>query len=374
MTQFAYLDNQTITRPGSIAIHQWVEGHKERWGSLKTLHQVGQPLERYAEKMTKRLLDMMGASRGKFIYCHRGAEAVNAVLFSHFIEESGRNHFLAPITSEADVLLSFKRLLKLQCTETLLEVNEEGVITPETLRPAIRPRTSLLSVPWANRLTGVLYPIEELSAVCREKDIRLHVDATAVVGKWFFRWDDLAVDYLTFDGALLHGVEGTGGILMHPDAPFHPLVVGDGENHLSGLSALTVAMTEAFNGFEQLHLEVARLRTLFEKEIQAAIPDARVLFANAERLPHITAITFPGANSEALLYLLSRKKVYASIGGGQTQKLAHVLTATGVDDLSAECAVSFGLSLETTDQEIMYAVQAIAESVQLLRACSQGGV
>lgn len=375
MTQFAYLDNQTSTRPGAIAIHQWVEGHKERWGSMKTLHQVGQPLERYAQKMTSRLLDVLGASsNGKFIYCHGGAEAVNAVLFSHFTKESGKNHFLAPITAETDVLLSFKRLLKMQCTETLLNVNEEGVVTPETLLAAIRPRTSLLSVPWANRLTGVLYPIEELSMVCRDKGIQMHVDATAVLGKWFFRFDDLLIDYLTFDGALLHGVEGMGGILMHQNTPFHPWIAGDGGQNLSGLSALTVALTEAFNGFEQFHLEVARLRALFEKEIQALIPDARVLFPLAERLPHITAISFPGADSEALLYLLSRKKVYASIGGGQTQKLAHVLTATGVDDSTAQCALSFGLSLETTEQEILYAVQVIAESVKLLRRCSQGGV
>ncbi len=377
MTYSAYLDNHTVTKPTAPVIHQWNEVQKERWGSLSTLHQAGQPLAAQGEKVYAQLLEMLGAGReNNFFYCHSGAEAVNAVLWSHYFEEmheTGKNHILASALGDADLLLGIKRLTKFHCVETLIQVNAHGQVTKEALTEAIKPRTSLVSLPWVNRLTGVIYPIEELGEVCRERGVRFHVDASGVVGKWFFRFDDCHVDYLTFDGTLIHAPQGTGGVLVKKGIAFHPLIWGLSGVNLAGASALCFALAESFNRFEHFHLETARLRNRLEKEVLAALPDTHLFFTDAERLPHTAVMAFPEVESEALLYLLSRKRVYASIGGGAMQKLFHVLATSGVDDELAHCAMSFSLSDETTEAEIDYAVAAIIECVQALKRCSQGG-
>jgi cysteine desulfurase len=90
-----------------------------------------------------------------------------------------------------------------------------------------------------------------------------------------------------------------------------------------------------------------------------------------ERLPNCTAIAFPGVVSDALLNLLHRRGVYASLGGGQSQKLSHILIASGVDETLSLCALSFSLSVETTEEEVDYAIKTIVECAQKLKDMSK---
>ena len=132
------------------------------------------------------------------------------------------------------------------------------------------------------------------------------------------------------------------------------------------------ALTEASRHFDHLNLETSRLKRQLELGVVAGFPDAIVLFKDVEQLPNCTVITFPGVDSDALLYLLNRRGVYASMGGGQAQKLFHVLTACHIDETLARCALSFSLSYETTEEEIAYAVQMIIECAIKLKKCSAG--
>ena len=104
------------------------------------------------------LLQELGAGKeDQFFFCYSGAEAINGVFFSHYLEEvreSGKNHILTTNIEDAPTLLSLKRLEKFHCVEKILPVNGQGQITRSALEEAIKPRTSLLSLAWANSLTG----------------------------------------------------------------------------------------------------------------------------------------------------------------------------------------------------------------------------
>lgn len=372
----AYLDHHTATRPSSGAVDSLLSFYREKWGAVTSPHQMGQEPLFFLSQHLDTILQELGASKeDQFHFCHSGAEAINAVLFSHYLEEvreAGRNHILTTNVEEAPILLSLKRLEKFHCVEKILSVNAQGQITRAMVEEGIKPRTSLLSLSWANRLTGVIHPIADIAEVCREKGIRLHVDASAVIGKLFFHFEDLGIDYLSFDGSVIHAPQGTGGVLVKGGLTFHPLVAGDPNLHAGGVSALAKALSESSDHFDHLNLETARLRDQLESGVQRGVADAVVLFKEVERLPNCTVIAFPGVESDALLYLLNRKGVYASMGGGQTQKLFHVLTASGVDPLMAHCALSFSLSHETTEEEISYAVQTIVDCALQLKQCSAG--
>ena len=112
------------------------------------------------------------------------------------------------------------------------------------------------------------------------------------------------------------------------------------------------------------------MRDRLEQGIKQQIPDAVVFFEHVERLPNCTAIAFPDVMAEALLYLLYRHGVYATIGGGTIQRLSHVLIASGVSSLLAQSAISFSLSFDTTQEQIDYAIETIVLCVGRLRKCS----
>ncbi len=372
----AYLDNHTMSRPVKATIYQLLPFFREKWGATSAPHQMGQELFASLSKHLDEISQEFGAKKeDQFYFCSSGAEAVNAVFFSHYLEEireSGKNHILTSNIEDAPTLLSLKRLEKFHCVEKVLPVNEQGQITKAMVEEAIKPRTSLLSLSWANSLTGVMHPIADIAEICREKGVRLHVDASTVIGKVFFQFGDLPIDYLTFDGSLIHAPKGTGGLLVKEGISFHPLIVGNANSNPGGIAALSAALLESSRYFDHLNLETARLRDELEKGIKEGFKDAVILFKNVERLPNCSVIAFPGVESDALLYLLSRKGVYASMGGGQSQKLFHILSACGIKETLAHSALSFSLSHETTEAEISFAIQTIVDCVQHLSKCSVG--
>ena len=128
---------------------------------------------------------------------------------------------------------------------------------------------------------------------------------------------------------------------------------------------------EAEKRIEKLRSEIARLRDTFEAELRLAIPDCKILFQDAERLPHISAVAFPGVMAESLLYALHRRNVFASIGGGQFQKLSTQLKSCGMPDELSHSALSFALSHDTTEENLAEALDVIVSSVRKLKACSE---
>lgn len=376
MRGMAYLDNHTVTRPSSMAVDRWLYAQKERWGSIPALHQGGQELLSYSNRSIEQIKQVLGAhSEDEFIGCGSGAEAINAVLFSHYLSEmreTGKNHVLISSVAEAPLFLSLKRLEKFHCAEKILPMNDSGRITAEAVSEAIKPRTSLVSLSWADGLTGVIHPIEEIAEVCRSKGVALHVDASYMIGKWFFQFKDLEIDYLTWEGALCHAPHGVGGLLVKKGRAFHPFVLGERGCYAGAVAGLASALLENASRFEFLSLETARLKKQLERQIKAECPKAFIWFEEEERLPNTTVFSFPGVESEALLYLLSRQRVYGTIGGGVLPKLSHVLSMSGVPDLLARCSISFSLSYETTEEEIFYAAEKIIENVKQLQQCSAG--
>ena len=369
-----YLDHHTATRPFPRAIEAWLPFMREHWGSTTAPHQMGQELFGPLNERTESILESLGANSGdRFSFFSSSFDAISHLYLSHYFESicnTGKNHILTTNTEEAPVLMSLKRLEDLHCHGKMLSVNAQGQLTKEALEEGLKTRTTLVSISWANGLTGVIHPIADLAAVCKAKDVRLHVDASYAIGKFYFRFEDLDVDYLTFEGSLLHAPKGTAGLLVKGGSSLSaPLSTMMGVS-VGGIAALSQALEEGSQLFDHVCLETARLRDKLEKGIQKGIEDAHVFFQKVERLPNCTAIAFPGVASDALLFLLHRKGVYASLGGGHSQKLSHILLASGIEETLAHCGLSFSLSFDTKEEEIDYAIKTIIECVHKLKAMS----
>ncbi len=176
---------------------------------------------------------------------------------------------------------------------------------------------------------------------------------------------------MTFDGSFIHAPKGTAGLLIKDKTPLSaPLSAMTGMS-VGGIAALAKSIEITAQKMDGMQLETTRLRDLLEKGVVKGFPQAQILFGGQARLPNCTTIAFPGIVSDALLFLLNRKKIYASLGGGHCQKISHLLTASHVDLALAQCALSFSLSFETTQAQIEQAIEAILSSVQTLSRLSE---
>jgi cysteine desulfurase len=277
------------------------------------------------------------------------------LLFTTYIEvirQTGRNHILTTNREERPLFATLAQFEPLGCIQKSVPLNPQGQVTQELLSEAIRPRTALVSLAWANNLTGVIHPMEDLVRVCREKEVYVHVDVSALFGKYFFRLRDLQVDFLTFTSE-----EAT--VLFCKKSSFSkeqkPLTA-------NLLHALNSSVQKKISAFHHFCTETARLKTRFEKAVQSLFPEAIVLFEHVERLPHCSVIAFPGVHSEMLLYALKRRGIDARRGGGEQQKLSELLSASGVEPCLSHAALSFSLSYEMTEEQI----DSIAEVIGAL--------
>lgn len=374
MPSKVYLDHHTATRPLSSSIEAMLPFLRDHWGSLAAPHQMGQELMPAWHQSLESILDVLGAKEGdRFYFFSSNGEAIRELYQWHYLDQirnTGKNHIITTNIEEVAVLSSLKRLEELGCTGKILSVNAQGQLTQALLDEALLPRTSLVSISWANGLTGVIHPITDLAEACKAKEVRLHVDASYMIGKTYFRFEDFHIDFLTFDGSVLHAPKGSAGLIVKENRSFSYPTSSTMGIPVGQVVALAQALEEGRAMFDHFCLETARLRDKLEKGIQEGFPDAVLLFQEAERLPNCSSIAFPGVISDALLFLLNRKGVYASFGGGHCQKLSQVLLASGFDEMLAQCALSFSLSFETKEEEIEDAIETIVESAHQLQKLS----
>ncbi|NGX57678.1 MAG: Cysteine desulfurase IscS [Chlamydiae bacterium] len=377
-----YLDNSFITRPSKEAVNDMIPFLTEKWGSSSAPHQWGHQNLPQMEESYRAIYQMLGADENdQFVFMSSGTEAVNHVIQSAYLDvtmETGKNHFITSAIDEAPQIMAMSRLEKHGCVCRMIDVNEQGYVTAEAVGDAMTPRTAFVSLSWANGMTGVIHPVEEIAKVCKERGVLLHLDASHVLGKLYFDLKQIGADLITFEGSLLHAPQGTGGLWIRDGVKLSPLIVGGNEQggsragpmNLAGLVALGKASKQLAETRDLICMEGARLRNQLETGIQKGFPEATPLFTEQERLPNITAIAFPGIVNEALLFALSEKNLFASIGGGNNQQISLILEACKVDPILAQTTVSFSLSRETTDEEIDRAVKVIVETAKQLRNSS----
>jgi cysteine desulfurase len=338
---------------------------QDHWGASFAPHRMGQELIAALDTRYQMIYDLIGAKESdRFVFTSSGAEALNQVFWSVFIElarKEGKTHIIISSIEDAPTMQCAKRLEELGCTIKIAPVNEQGQIDMEKLTQLINPRTALISVTMAHGLTGVIQPIEEITQIAKDKKVLLHLDATYAVGKYPLQFD---ADYLTFSGDRIHSVKGSGGLFAKEGIPLIPFILGGSEQEglrggsfdIPSFMALSAAAQQSVLYLDMMALEVVRLRDLFENEIQG-----KVLFKDSYRLPNTTLIAFENVHQEALLYFLNRKGIYANIGGPYAAHLSRI----------DETAISFTLSRMTTEEEVLRAAKIINGAVRELQAISE---
>ena len=383
MTERIYLDNITATRPSKAAVFAMQSFFDEFYGSPTAPHTMGSELAPHVAKSYQKIYTLFSApDAATFVFTSSGAEAVSQVIYSAYkdvVRTTGKNQFVTSAIEDAATILAVAKLEDEGCSLKMAKIEaKEGTVTLDTISDVISPRTCLISLSWASALTGVVQPVAEIAKLCKERGILLHLDATQVIGKIFIDLEEVGADFITFNGEQMHAPKGTGG-LFAKGRGIYPLISGEEEiSRLRGgplnvplLIALGQAAGEAVLDSNLYCTEVARLRDKLEQQIVEAYPEAIVFFSGKERLPHISCIAFPGCRNEALLYTLSRKGVFASMGGGGFQQIELVLKACGVDHITAQCALTFSLSKNTTEEEIDRACPIIVEAAKRLRRLSK---
>ncbi len=376
-----YLDNATVSPPSKQVI-SILEKNLDCFASIASPYMYGTEAKKQVIQVFNHIHEVLQIpSSYRIIFTSGGAESLSQVVFSvwnELVRKNGKTHFIASGLSEAPSVLSMSLYESQGGKVYITKASAQGSVSLDDMTACVSPRTSLCSFPMVSGLTGVVQPITEIRALCKQRGILLHVDISHALGKTFLDLEELDADYVTVSLGPLQGPSAAGFLIVKDTSPLLPLISGQNEEFLRGgeidigkLKAASYALEQALADQVLYATEVARIRHSFETSLLAQLEGAQILFGESERAPHISCLSFSGVKNEALLFLLQKRGLFASIGGGVFQTISLQLRNCGVDPTSSDQAISFAFSKDTREDEVEKAVQLIVKAVHELRRLSR---
>ena len=377
-----YADNAATTRMSETAVNAMLPFLRENFGNPSSLHTVGQEAAEALFKARADIARAIGADPREIYFTSGGSESDNqAILTAAAIgSRKGKKHIISDKIEHHAVLHTLKKLEKEGYEVTLLDVDSDGIVSPEAVKAAIRPDTCLVTVMAANNEIGTLEPITEIAALCRESGVLFHTDAVQAVGHIPVDVREIGCDMLSLAGHKFHGPKGVGALFVKKGIPVSTLIEGGaqergkraGTENIAGIVAMAAALSEAVQKLPENMEKTARLRDRLIEGL-SEIEHSALNGSRTNRLPANVNFCFEGIEGESLLLLLDGKGICASSGSACTSGSldpSHVLLAIGRPHEVAHGSLRLTLSEENTEEEIEYIIKAIPEVVAYLRRIS----
>ena len=279
------------------------------------------------------------------------------------------------------MLHTLKKLEKEGFEITLLDVHENGVVTAEQVKEAIRPDTALVTVMYANNEIGTVQPIREIGAVCRAAGVPFHTDAVQAVCHIPVNVREDNIDMLSLSAHKFHGPKGIGALYCRKGIPLIGFMQGGaqernkrpGTTNTPAIAATAVALKKSCEEMDKNIAYVSSLRDKLIEEIIKIIPRTRVNGGRSPRLPGNVSFCFEGIEGESLLLYLDLKGICGSSGSACTSGSldpSHVLLALGLPHEIAHGSLRLSLSEYNTEEEIDYIIEQLPLVVNRLRDMS----
>lgn len=379
-----YLDNNATTRVDEAVFEEMRPYFCELYGNPSSMHFFGGQVQKKVDEARNRVAALLGAIPDEIIFTACGTESDNTAIRSALEVFPEKRHIITTRVEHPAVLTMCRNLGKRGYRVTELNVDSEGRLDLDELKKAVDDDTVIVSIMHANNETGVMFPIEEISAIVKEKGALFHTDAVQAVGKVPLAMARSTIDMLSLSGHKLHAPKGIGVLYLRKGVPFRPFMVGghqeknrrSGTENTASIIALGKACELAGQFMEDENTRVRSMRDRLEKELLALIPNGRINGGKAERLPNTASIAFEFVEGEAILLLLSEHGICASSGSACTSgslEPSHVLRAMGVPFTCAHGSIRFSLSRFTTDAEIDLVIRELPPIIRRLREMSPFG-
>jgi cysteine desulfurase len=375
-----YLDYNATTPLDPAVIEAMLPYLREHYGNPSSTHVLGQAAHDAIDHARKQVAALLGAQPDEVLFTSGGTEASNHALkgavFATLPKDSRSfaNHIIISAVEHPATLKPCQFLQRLGCNITILPVDRHGLVDPESVRKALSPATTMVSIMHANNEVGTLQPIRDIARIVKQHGALMHTDAAQSLGKISVNVEELGVDLLSVAGHKLYAAKGVGALFVRPGVKLEPILHGAG--HEGGRRAGTenvpyiVGLGQACE-IARLSLPAAteKLRGLRDRlwnRLLSALGEKIVPNGHPEhRLPNTLNVNFLGKTGADLLK--AAPEVAASTGSACHEghiSLSPVLAAMGVTPDIGKGAVRLTVGRFTTEEEIDRAADVLIRAAR----------
>ena len=379
-----YLDNNATTMVAPEVIESMLPYLADFYGNPSSMHTFGGQVGEALKTARKEVADLLGCEADEIVFTSCGTESDSTALLSALRAAPDNRHIVTTrvehpaIKNLCDNISAFTGH---KYKVTRLKVSAEGLLDLEEYAQSLTEDTAVVSVMWANNETGVVFPIEEMARLAKNRGILFHTDAVQAVGKIPINLGELDIDFLSMSGHKLHAPKGVGVLYVKKGTPFVPFMSGGhqeggrrgGTENVASIVALGRACRLAGEMMADENGRVRQLRDKLEEGLLSSIPRSLLNGDKKNRLPNTSNISFEFVEGESILLHMNRYNICASSGSACTSgslEPSHVLRAMGVPFTAAHGSIRFSLSIYNTEQEIDFVLEKMPKIIDELRQMS----
>ncbi|MEI6518611.1 MAG: cysteine desulfurase family protein, partial [bacterium] len=313
MDRLVYLDHAATTPVAPEVIDAMLPYMREIWGNPSSIHRYGRQASRAVEASRETVAKLLNCTAREVYFTAGGTESDNLAIFgaAYARQEKGK-HIITSVIEHHAVLHSVDVLEKQGWEITRLPVDKFGLISLDDLKKAIRPDTVLVTIMHANNEVGVIEPVAEIGAICREAGILFHTDAVQTAGHIPIDVVAMNIDLLSLSGHKLYGPKGVGAIYIRKGIKIKPLIYGGGHErgmrsgteNVPGIVGLAKAVELAIADMEVEGERETKLRDKLLDGILERIKDSFVTGHRTKRLPNNASVIIQYVEGEAQLLRL----------------------------------------------------------------------
>lgn len=382
MKNIIYLDNAATTKTRPEVVEAMLPYFTELYGNPSSVYEFSAPVKEAVTRARAVIAGSIGARKEDIYFTAGGSEADNWAIkaTAEAYREKG-NHIITSKIEHHAVLHTCQYLEKQGFEVTYLDVDEDGVVSLDELKKAIRPETILISIMFANNEIGTIQPIREIGAIAREHGILFHTDAVQAYGHLPIQAEELGIDMLSASAHKINGPKGIGFLYIKKGVKIRSFIHGGaqerkrraGTENVPGIVGFGKAAEIAMATMKERADKESSLRDYLIEKVMAEVPYTRLNGHRDKRLPNNVNFAFQFIEGESLLILLDGSGICGSSGSACTSGSldpSHVLLAIGLPHEIAHGSLRLTLSEENTKEEMDFVAESIKKIVERLRNMS----
>ena len=371
-----YFDNAATTKLDEKVLKEMLPYLIQNYGNASSPYKLGRHSRKAVEISREKVANALNANKNEIYFTSGGSESDNTALFGIASAYSSKGkHIITSQIEHPAILETCKQLEKEGYEITYLPVDDNGAVSIEELKKAIKPSTILISIMFANNEIGTIQPIKEISTIAHSHGIIFHTDAVQAVGNVKIDVKELGIDALSLSGHKFYGPKGIGALYVSENVKFNRFINGGhqeknmraGTENVAGIVGLGEAINLADKNLEKHQSKMTNLRNYFFEGILKNFKDVKINGDLSNRLPGNANLSFKNINGNKILLDLDKYGICISTGSAcssSSNNASHVLKAIKVpkDYINGSIRVTIGKN--NTKEEVDYLLEKLKEIIK----------
>ncbi len=364
MKKTTYLDNLTVTPLRIEAERALMESLRQGYSHPRSSNLPGRQTQKVLDDLRDHTARFFGGSRVYFHYDGDVANNLSLLSAGRLARESGKSHIAVSPVERSSVVAAMKILRNEGSTVSVLELDKNGKVIPESLSVAISEETGLVSCAWVNGISGIVQPVDKLAKIAHSVGARFHSDACDAAGRIVIDISDSDIDFITVCSLKIGGPPGAAAVVMSDEDPWLMSAVPEYSpmTNIPGISGMVAAIDILATGIEPRSRIVNQLRSDFLSGFRSLNIRHSIIGDSLDNILPGTALLNIRRVPEKLHLKLEQENIILP-SHNSTERLSY-LNRMGLDISNPEQYLGFSIDPLNTSVDIEHFLRSLSAVFQ----------